>query len=255
MAEDSGASLNQLLNDISELGWDIHSRTDDQEVRSQIESVKYEYEDEPVNSCPRSSPVFPGADPDDDSKLDWDLSDKDSLDGWQDFSAHFSPDDDDDVHERGDEEAWPSEQDMISDHSSVWEIPEEPAPELMPNGLPAFHTCSHCQHIVIDSGLLHAGQQIPLCESRSDMVRAREDGCAFFRWLEWRCFAGFAADTLTRNKFKFTFAAKADSSTPFAIKHFGLKYWTLEKRGDYGISSDNHFDVVAQKGIYSPLEQ
>jgi hypothetical protein len=176
------------------------------------------------------------------------------LDGWQDYSVHLSPDDDD-VQERGDGEAWPSEQDMISDHSSVWEIPEEPVPELMENGLPAIHTCSHCRHIAIDSELLHEGKQIPLYESRSDMVRAREDGCTFFHWLEWRYFAGYAADTLTRNKFKFTFAAKAGSSNPLASKHFGLKFWTLDNHGNYGIGSDNYFDVVGQKGIHSPLEQ
>jgi hypothetical protein len=149
--------------------------------------------------------------------------------------------------------AWPSEDNMVSDHSSEWVTPSEPTPELGRNGLPAFHTCHHCQHIVIGSRLLREAQQIPLCDGRSDMVKAREDGCPFFCWLEWKCYWLFAdlCDT-TRNYFKFAFAVKAKPSTPFAIDYISLKHWTLDMLGDYRTQSDNYYFAVAGKGTFLP---
>jgi len=186
-------------------------------------------------------------DSDDGTEFDYDYSDP--LENWQCFNV-LPTTDGIDLISGGDVKALPSAKDMISDHSSEWKTTLEPTPDLMVNGLPAFHTCSYCQHIVIDSKLLQGGQQIPLCDTRSDMVKASQQGCPLFRWLEWTCYSGFARDTNTRYRLRFTFVLKADSSTPFAIKYFELKLLTMTNRG-YEKASFGELEAVAMKGTYA----
>lgn len=170
------------------------------------------------------------------------------LEEWRDF-ATYNPITK--TEEEVDVDDLPTAEDIVSDHE--WPEPAEPTPNLLENGLSVPHTCVFCRHIVINSRTLVRGQKIPLCEDRAEMVAASEYGCPFFRWLEWRYYRRFALDTLTRNKFNFALVLRSTPEKPYGLRinKFGIRYWTLEEDGRYGVASDDNFHVVAEKGTLS----
>lgn len=62
---------------------------------------------------------------------------------------------------------------------------QEPSMILHKDGLPATHTCKHCEHVVVKPSALRKIQRVRVAKSREELDRAAEDGCLLLTWLRW----------------------------------------------------------------------
>ena len=125
---------------------------------------------------------------------------------------------------------------------------QEPSIALHIDGLPATHTCKHCEHVMIKPGALKEVQRVLIARSRKELDRAAEDSCVLLTWLRWYLYDCLASPPSYNSDIFLKFGSERHNDKILGVVEGEFNDWSANQKGQKGKGEFGHFNVVTPEG-------
>ena len=137
----------------------------------------------------------------------------------------------------------------IPTSASIAPVPlQEPSMELHEDGLPATHTCKHCEHVVIKPSAFRRGQRVLVARSREALDHAAEDNCVLLTWLRWYLYGCLENPPSCSSEIFLKFRSERHNRKFLGDVEGEFIDWAANQKGQKGKGEFGHFHVVTLEG-------